>query len=78
MSGLFKLADVANDPTAAWPQIIVATLVAGGIGMAVIHWLLKYISTHNFLPFVLYRLVLAAVVAVLLLTGTLDAIPAGS
>ena len=78
MSGLFKLAEVANDPGAAWPQIIVATLVAGGIGMAVIHWLLKYISTHNFLPFVIYRLVLAAVVAVLLLTGTLDAIPAGS
>ena len=30
------------------------------IGYAVIAWLLRYISTHNFLPFVIYRLALAA------------------
>jgi undecaprenyl-diphosphatase len=50
-------------------------VVAFFVGLVVIHWLLRYISTHNFRPFVVYRLVLAAVVAVLLLTGVLDAVP---
>ena len=48
------------------------------IGYAVIAWLLRCISTHNFLPFVIYRLVLAAAVAVLLLTGVLEPLPGSS
>ncbi|MCW2803210.1 MAG: undecaprenyl-diphosphatase [Propionibacteriaceae bacterium] len=75
-SGFFKLFDISSDPVPpAWGPIILATVVAFVIGFAVIHWLLRYISTHNFLPFVIYRLVLAAVVAVLLLTGVLQAVP---
>ncbi len=46
----------------AWGPIILATVVAFVVGYAVIAWLLRYISTHNFLPFVIYRLALAAVV----------------
>jgi len=38
----------------------------------VIAWLLRYITTHSFTPFVLYRLGLAVLLAVLLLTGYLD------
>ena len=52
--------------------------VAFVVGYVVIAWLLRYISTHDFRPFVIYRLVLAAVVAVLLLTGVLEAVPTGS
>ncbi len=75
-SGLFKLTDIANDPIEpAWGQIILATAVSFVIGYAVIAWLLRYISTHNFLPFVIYRLALAAVVVVLLLTGVLEPLP---
>ncbi len=75
-SGLYKLTDVADDPVApAWGPIALATVVAFVVGYLVIAWLLKYISTHDFRPFVLYRLALAAVVAVLLLTGVLDAVP---
>lgn len=70
-SGLFQLKDVASDPNPAWGPIILATVIAFAIGLAVIHWLLRYISTHNFMPFVIYRLVLAAVVAGLLLGGVL-------
>ncbi len=40
-----------------------------------IAWLLRYISTHNFRPFVIYRLALAALVVVLLLTGVLEPLP---
>ena len=76
-SGLFKLTDIANEPgEPAWGPIALATVVAFFVGLVVIHWLLRYISTHNFRPFVVYRLVLAAVVAVLLLTGVLDPVPA--
>ncbi len=78
-SGLYKLTDVANDPVPpAWGPIALATVVAFGVGYAVIAWLLRYVSTHDFKPFVLYRLGLAAVVAVLLLTGVLEAAPGGS
>ena len=71
-SGLYKLTDVASESVApAWGPIALATVVAFGVGLVVIHWLLRYISTHNFLPFVIYRIVLAAVVAVLLITHVL-------
>jgi undecaprenyl-diphosphatase len=75
--GFFKLADITNDPVEpAWGQIALATVVSFVIGYAVIAWLLRYISTHDFLPFVVYRIALAAVVAVLLLTGFLEPLPA--
>lgn len=70
-SGLYKLKDIPNDPNVHWPQTIVATILAFAIGYAVIAWLLRYVSHHSFKPFVWYRLGLAALVAVLLLTGTL-------
>lgn len=77
-SGFFKLFDISADPVEpAWGPIILATVVAFGVGLAVIHWLLKYISTHTFLPFVIYRLALAALVAILLLTGVLQPLPTG-
>lgn len=75
-SGLYKLKDVAGEPNVHWGPIIAATLVAFVIGYAAIAWLLRYISTHTFKPFVIYRLVLAVVIAGLLLTGTIDAVPA--
>jgi undecaprenyl-diphosphatase len=77
-SGVFKLADVSSDPVPpAWGPILLATVVAFVIGYAVIAWLLRYISTHNFMPFVIYRIALAAVVVVLLLTGVLQPLPQG-
>lgn len=72
ISGLFKLKDIPDDPNLAWGPTIVATVIAFGIGMAVIHWLLRYVSKHSFAIFVWYRLALAAVVASLLLAGVLQ------
>jgi undecaprenyl-diphosphatase len=78
-SGLFKLTDITNDPVEpAWGPIILATVVSFVIGYAVIAWLLRYVSTHSFGPFVIYRITLAAVVVVLLLTGVLEPLPAAS
>src|SRR5215213_1118529 len=78
-SGLFKLADISADPVPpAWGPVLLATLVSFVIGYAVIAWLLRYISTHNFMPFVIYRIALAVLVAILLLTGVLSPLPPSS
>jgi undecaprenyl-diphosphatase len=39
----------------------------------VIAFLMKYISTHSFMPFVVYRIALGLAVIVLLSTGILQA-----
>lgn len=72
-SGLYKLKDIGTDASVSWGPTIVATVLAFIIGYAVIAWLLRYISTHNFRIFVVYRLAIAAVVAALILTGVLVA-----
>lgn len=72
ISGVFKLKDIPHDPSLSWGPTILATVIAFGIGLAVIHWLLKYVSKHTFSIFVWYRLGLAAVVAGLLLAGVLQ------
>ena len=74
-SGLFKLKDIGGSDV-AWGPTIVATVIAFAIGYAVIAWLLRYVSKNDFKPFVIYRLGLAAVIAVLLATGQLSAIGA--
>lgn len=71
-SGLYKLKDIGEDACVAWGPTILATVIAGVVGYAVIAWLLRYITTHSFTPFVVYRVVLALALAVLLLTGYLD------
>jgi undecaprenyl-diphosphatase len=75
-SGFFQLAEISTDPVEpAWGPIALATVVSFVSGYAVIAWLLRYVATHSFLPFVIYRLALAAVVAVLLLAGVLEPLP---
>ena len=67
-----ELKDI-GDSSVAWGPTIVATVLAFFVGYAVIAWLIRYVSTHNFTIFVVYRLALAAVVAGLILTGVLAA-----
>ena len=54
-------------------QTIVATLVSFVVGYASIAWLLRYVSSHSFLPFVVYRIGLGVLLLVLLGTGVLSA-----
>ena len=72
-SGLYKLKDIGGDTSVAWGPTILATVIAFVIGYAVIAWLLRYVSTHNFTIFVVYRLLLAAGLTALLATGTIAA-----
>ncbi|MCA5893526.1 undecaprenyl-diphosphate phosphatase [Isoptericola sp. NEAU-Y5] len=75
-SGFYQLAKSAGaDPVPGAPgglATLIATLVAFVVGYIVIIGFLKLITTHSFMPFVWYRLGLAAVVVVLLLTGVLE------
>jgi undecaprenyl-diphosphatase len=72
-SGLFELLDIGSDHSTQWGPTILATVVAGVVGYAVIAWLLRYVATHDFLPFVIYRLVVGLLLVVLLATGVVAA-----
>ena len=52
---------------------IAATVVAFVVGYAVIAFLMRYLETRSFLPFVIYRILLGGVLIGLLSTGVLTA-----
>ena len=68
-SGFYELTKIGKDTTAAWGPTLLATVIAFFVGIAVISWLLKYVTTHTYKPFVLYRIVLGFVLMALLATG---------
>ena len=70
-SGFYQALDIGSDPAVAWGPTILATLIAFFIGYAVIAWLIRYVSTNSYMPFVLYRIGLGTLVLVLLGTGVL-------
>ena len=76
-SGFYELRTAIVDPVAAGPlnaaATAVATLVAFLVGYAVIAWLMRYIRTGSFLPFVIYRVALGAVLLGLLSAGVIQA-----
>ncbi|MGI9084032.1 MAG: undecaprenyl-diphosphate phosphatase [Aeromicrobium sp.] len=73
-AGVYKLKDIPGGENAygAAPTIV-GTVVSFAVGLAVIHWLLRYVSNHSFMPFVLYRVALGALVLVLVATGVIGA-----
>ncbi len=72
ISGVFEAFDIGSEADTAWPQTIVGTLVAGIVGYLVIAVFMRYISTHTFTPFVIYRIGLGVLVFALLMTGALS------
>lgn len=54
-------------------ETVSATVVAFAVGLAVIAFLMRYIQTRSFLPFVIYRILLGGVLIALLATGVLQA-----
>lgn len=59
-----------SGPIAPGPTAL-ATLIAFVVGYAVIVWFLKLVSTRGYMPFVLYRIALGALVLFLLAAGVL-------
>ena len=74
LSGLFELRDVVSgDAPVTWGPTLLATVIAFFVAIGVIVYFLRYIATHTFRPFVVYRVLLGLVVMALLATGVIDA-----
>ena len=52
-------------------ETLLATGIAFVIGYAVIAWLLKFVSTRSFAPFIIYRIALGSLLLILLATGVI-------
>lgn len=75
-SGLYELKTAIgeSDPSAPYSLIETfgATVVAFLVGYAVIAWLMKFISTRSFMPFIVYRIALGTTILALLSAGVIN------
>jgi len=73
-AGLLELKDiVSGEAPIAWGPTLLATVIAFFVGLAVIVYFLRYISTHSFRPFVIYRVALGLLILGLLAGGVIEA-----
>lgn len=73
-AGLFELKEIPHGHNDfGWGPTIVATVVSFVVGYAAIAWLLRYVSTNSYTPFVIYRIALGATTLILLGAGVLTA-----
>ncbi len=73
-SGLYEATKISGQQNAEWGQTILATVIAFFVGLGAIAFLLRWLTTRTYTPFVIYRVVLGLVVLVLLATGTLTSV----
>jgi undecaprenyl-diphosphatase len=72
LSGLYELKDVGEKGGYGTGPTIIATLLAFVVGYASIAWLLRYITTHTFDFFVIYRILLGTAVIALAAGGAIS------
>ncbi|WP_104106482.1 undecaprenyl-diphosphate phosphatase [Nocardioides sp. 616] len=71
-AGLFELKEIPHgENTYGWAPTITATVVSFVVGYAAIAWLLRYVSTRSYTPFVIYRVLLGTATLALLWAGVL-------
>ena len=75
-SGFYELKGAigsdATDQAFTLPETMVATVIAFVIGYAVIAWLLKFVMTRSFAPFIYYRIALGTLTLLALSTGVIS------
>ena len=74
-SGLYQLKSaLSEDQVAVYSlgETVVATAIAFVVGYLVIAWLLKFVTTKSFAPFIIYRVILGTTVLALLAAGLLQ------
>ena len=73
-SGFYELINSFSEPTNSFSLVEtgVATVVAFLVGYAVIAWLMKFVQTRSFMPFVVYRVCLGLLIIALLSSGTIS------
>lgn len=76
-SGFYELQGAISDGDSNVPYTLIetfgATIVALIVGYVVIAWLMKFIATRSFMPFIIYRIALGTLILVLLSTGVINA-----
>lgn len=76
-SGLYQLQGALSSSDSANVFSLAETAVATGIafvvGYLVIAWLLKFVSTKSFMPFIIYRIALGTLILILLGAGVISA-----
>ncbi len=74
-SGTFELINSISKPLNAFSlgETLAATITAFVIGYLVISWLMKYVQSKSFMPFVIYRVLLGSLLLFLLSTGVITA-----
>ncbi|GGS94169.1 undecaprenyl-diphosphatase [Planobispora rosea] len=71
-AGVLELFEIGEGGAPAWGPTILATVISFAVGYAAVAWFLKYISTHRFTGFVIYRVVLGIVIIALVSFGVLE------
>jgi undecaprenyl-diphosphatase len=74
LSGLFEFASIVDgseDTQVGLGALAIATLMAFVVGYASIAWLLRYLTQHSTIVFVVYRVALGTLVLVLVATGAI-------
>lgn len=73
LSGLYEARKVGEKSGPGLGLTGLATVFAFIVGLASIHWLLKWLTNHSTFIFVYYRIALGVLLIVLLSTGTIEA-----
>jgi undecaprenyl-diphosphatase len=72
-AGVFELKEIGgNNAYGPWPTVV-ATVVSFVVGYAAIAWLLRYVTTRSYLPFVLYRIALGGFTLTMVSLGVMAA-----
>ena len=75
-SGLYELKGALGESTGMQVfslfETFIATSIAFVVGYAVIAWLLKFVMTKSFMPFIIYRIVLGTLLLGLLSAGIIN------
>ena len=74
LSGLFELAGIisgSEKQDVSTAKLAIATVLAFVVGYAAIAWLLRYLTSHSTILFVVYRVILGSLVLVLVSTGSI-------
>ncbi|GAB2465680.1 undecaprenyl-diphosphate phosphatase [Jatrophihabitans fulvus] len=73
LSGLYELKDVGGKDSPGLGLTGLALIFAFLVGLASIHWLMRWLANHSTYVFIWYRVALGALLIVLLSTGVLSA-----
>lgn len=75
-SGLYELYSAIKEPSGVtaieFGPTLLATVIAFVVGWIVIKFLMKWVETRSFMPFVIYRIALGTLLMMLLALGVMD------